>query len=93
MPPPRHRERRAAGWRIPARTSFDPSPKIPALYRIGRGPYRHRAFDDVTYGSNGYYRAKPGWDFTTGWGSLNAYELVKLQTVGTDGHLKPWLSK
>jgi pseudomonalisin len=29
------------------------------------------AFNDVTSGSNGYYSAGVGWDYTTGWGSLN----------------------
>jgi pseudomonalisin len=29
------------------------------------------AFHDVTSGSNGYYSAAVGWDYTTGWGRLN----------------------
>jgi pseudomonalisin/xanthomonalisin len=33
---------------------------------------RPLAFHDVTTGSNGGYSAAPGWDYTTGFGSLNA---------------------
>ena len=29
------------------------------------------AFWDVTTGSNGGYSAKAGWDYTTGFGSIN----------------------
>ena len=59
----------------------------PALYRIGRSPYYHRAFHDVTTGTNNQriptqtisgYRAAPGWDPVTGWGSPNAQALVPL---------------
>jgi subtilase family serine protease len=59
----------------------------PALYRIGRGSLYHRAFHDVTTGTNTVvfssqtiigYRAGPGWDPVTGWGSPNAQVLVPL---------------
>jgi subtilase family serine protease len=58
-----------------------------ALYRIGRSARYHRAFHDVTAGSNtvrfpprtiGGYHAAPGWDSVTGWGSPNASVLVPL---------------
>jgi subtilase family serine protease len=58
------------------------------LYRIARGPMYHRAFHDVTRGNNTVtlpsgrrvtgYRARPGWDPVTGWGSPNAQVLVPL---------------
>jgi subtilase family serine protease len=59
----------------------------PALYRIGRSSLYHRAFHDVTTGTNTVvfssqtiigYRAGPGWDPVTGWGSPNAQVLVPL---------------
>jgi subtilase family serine protease len=59
----------------------------PAIYQIGRGPHYHRAFHDVTIGTNTVhfphntitgYRAVPGWDPVTGWGSPNAQVLIPL---------------
>jgi subtilase family serine protease len=59
----------------------------PALYRIGRSAHYHQAFHDVTTGTNTVtfptqtitgYRAAPGWDPVTGWGSPNAQVLVPL---------------
>jgi subtilase family serine protease len=59
----------------------------PAIYQIARGPRYHRAFHDITTGNNTVrfasatitgYRAGPGWDPVTGWGSPNATVLVPL---------------
>jgi subtilase family serine protease len=61
----------------------------PAIYRIGRSPSYHRAFHDITTGTNTVeypkraititgYRAAPGWSPATGWGSPNAQVLVPL---------------
>ena len=59
----------------------------PAIYRIGRSASYHQAFHDVTTGSNTVtqaagtitgYRAAPGWDPVTGWGSPDAQVLVPL---------------
>jgi subtilase family serine protease len=61
----------------------------PALYRIGRSAHYRQAFHDVTTGNNTVesftrtilgYRAAPGWDPLTGWGSPNAEALVPLLT-------------
>jgi subtilase family serine protease len=58
-----------------------------ALYRIGRSARYRRAFHDVTAGNNTVrfppraiagYRAAPGWDAVTGWGSPNGSVLVPL---------------
>jgi subtilase family serine protease len=59
----------------------------PAIYQIaGRSQY-HEAFHDITVGNNTVqfppetitgYRASPGWDPVTGWGSPNAEVLVPL---------------
>jgi subtilase family serine protease len=43
----------------------------PQLYSIPASAYH-----DVTTGSNGYYSASSGWDYPTGWGTPDAYEVV-----------------
>jgi subtilase family serine protease len=60
----------------------------PAIYRIARSSGYHKAFHDITTGSNiqtmpypggtAGYRAGPGWDPVTGWGSPDAQVLVPL---------------
>jgi kumamolisin len=41
----------------------------PAVYQIGNSSSYLQAFNDVTVGSNGFFRAGTGWDPVTGWGS------------------------
>jgi subtilase family serine protease len=59
----------------------------PAIYQIARGPRYHQAFHDITKGNNTVrfppatiagYRAAPGWDPATGWGSPDAQVLIPL---------------
>lgn len=60
----------------------------PTIYRIARSRHYHQAFHDVTagnantakfrHGTTPGYRAGPGWDPVTGWGSPNANVLVPL---------------
>jgi hypothetical protein len=59
----------------------------PAIYRIGRSTSYHQAFHDITTGNSTVtlpqgtitdYRASPGWDPVTGWGSPNAQALIAL---------------
>ncbi len=60
----------------------------PTIYRIARGPSYHKAFHDVTTGSNKLslpdpagtagHQTTPGWDPVTGWGSPNAQVLIPL---------------
>ena len=60
----------------------------PAIYQIARSPHYHQAFHDITTGNTNTaefphgtitgYRAGPGWDPVTGWGSPNAQVLVPL---------------
>jgi subtilase family serine protease len=63
----------------------------PAIYRIGRSRAYHRAFHDITTGDNTVtypggivtgYRAAPGWDPVTGWGTPDAQALVPLLATG-----------
>ena len=57
------------------------------IYRIGRSASYHAAFHDITTGTNTVefppqtitgYRAAPGWNPVTGWGSPDAQVLVPL---------------
>jgi subtilase family serine protease len=59
----------------------------PAIYRIARSRSYHQAFHDITAGDNTAefppttitgYRAAPGWDPVTGWGSPDAQVLIPL---------------
>jgi kumamolisin len=47
----------------------------PYIYGLS-ADQRAKAFRDITAGSNGAYKAMPGWDMTTGWGSLDAFQLL-----------------
>lgn len=48
------------------------------LYAIGAAPGSPPAFHDVTTGpSNGVATPGPGWDAETGWGSPDAYQLLR----------------
>jgi subtilase family serine protease len=60
----------------------------PAIYQIARSSSYHQAFHDVTAGNSNTaefppatitgYRAGPGWDPVTGWGSPDAQVLIPL---------------
>jgi subtilase family serine protease len=63
-----------------------------AIYRIAGGSSYHRAFHDITSGDNTVsypggtvtgYRAAPGWDPVTGWGTPDAQVLVPLLAAGS----------
>jgi subtilase family serine protease len=67
----------------------------PAVYRIARSPSYHKAFHDITAGTNKLtmpypagtagYHAGPGWDPVTGWGTPNAQVLIPLLASTTSG--------
>ncbi|MBV9281648.1 MAG: S8/S53 family peptidase [Chloroflexi bacterium] len=50
----------------------------PTLYRLGQqaSTLPFPPFHDITEGNNLYYPATPGWDFATGWGSLDATAML-----------------
>jgi kumamolisin len=50
------------------------APKL--LYRIGNSTQYATVFHDITTGSNGTYKAAPGWDPVTGWGSPDVAALA-----------------
>lgn len=49
----------------------------PMLYRIASTPQVAPPFHDITIGTNRYYPATPGWDFATGLGSPDVYNLAR----------------
>lgn len=54
----------------------------PALYKIGASHLASQEYHDITVGNNSFagvtgYRALPGWDLASGWGSPNAEELLQ----------------
>ena len=49
----------------------------PALYLLGAGSSPYAAFHDITTGDNLNYFATAGWDYATGWGSFDAYNLAR----------------
>jgi len=49
----------------------------PMLYAIAAGGAQFPAFHDVTVGGNRFYPATPGWDFATGLGSPDVYNLAR----------------
>jgi len=48
----------------------------PLLYNLANSPLRNSVYHDVTTGDDGYWRAGPGYDRVTGWGSPVASALV-----------------
>jgi kumamolisin len=59
----------------------------PALYYMGENASRFaaRPFHDVTSGNNLAYDATPGWDFATGWGSMDGAALDAAWTIYIKG--------
>jgi kumamolisin len=49
----------------------------PILYEIASTRQRYPPFHDVTRGGNRYYQATTGWDFATGLGSPDVYNLAR----------------
>jgi subtilase family serine protease len=50
----------------------------PTIYQLAQkaATLPRQPFHDVTSGTNLYYSATPGWDYTTGWGSMDAAAFV-----------------
>ena len=49
----------------------------PVLYALAATPQRYPPFHDVTVGANRFYPATKGWDFATGLGSPDVYNLAR----------------
>lgn len=54
----------------------------PTIYALGQkaSSFQYPPFHDVTQGDNLYYPATPGWDFATGWGSMDAVNFLNDMT-------------
>jgi subtilase family serine protease len=50
----------------------------PSLYLLGQkvGTFQNDPFFDITNGDNLYYQAVPGWDYASGWGSMDGAALA-----------------
>ena len=59
----------------------------PIVYHAANNPGPYTPFHDITSGGNLYYQATPGWDYTSGWGSPDAYQFV--QAVAAVAPLDP----
>ena len=49
----------------------------PLLYQIANGAQAYPAFHDVQTGNNLYYNATPGWDYASGLGSPDGWNLLR----------------
>jgi kumamolisin len=49
----------------------------PTLYRLGSTTPPYAPFHDVVTGDNLYYPATAAWDYATGWGTFDAYNLAR----------------
>ena len=49
----------------------------PTLYKLATATEPYAEYHDITSGTNGAYSAGAGWDATTGWGSLDAWNLAQ----------------
>jgi len=70
----------------------------PTLYVLGQkaSTFQHSPYNDVVEGDNLYYPATPGWDFASGWGSMDGAALI--EDIGTMGgpqlvHPADWTMK
>jgi kumamolisin len=51
---------------------------VPEFYALANQTKNNHPYTDITSGNNLFYTANPGWDYTTGWGSPNFDDIVKL---------------
>jgi pro-kumamolisin-like protein len=57
----------------------------PVLYSLAGGAQTFPAFHDVTTGNNLFYNATAGWNYPTGWGTYDAYNLARDLIAGGIG--------
>ena len=50
------------------------------IYRLGKN--KAKVFHDITTGNNGAFKAKKGWDYATGWGSIDIAAMAKAVQQG-----------
>jgi kumamolisin len=54
---------------------------VPALYNLWNHPGKYHPFHDVTTGTNLFYKAATGWDYTTGLGTPNFVDISRILGV------------
>lgn len=67
------------------------SPVLYKIAQISKVGY-NTAFHDVTYGSNNAYSANYGWDYASGWGSVNVKGFAGLAAASSSGANSPLVS-
>jgi kumamolisin len=50
---------------------------VPTVYQVANHPGKFHPFRDVTQGTNLFYQATSGWDYTTGWGVPRFIEVAR----------------
>ncbi len=65
----------------------------PTIYQLGAAVQSYPAYHDIVLGDNLLYKAAPGWDFASGWGSPDAWNVVRdVAAYGTPGVAAPTLT-
>ncbi len=54
---------------------------VPAIYNLWNHPGKYHPFHDVTTGTNLFYKAGIGWDYTTGVGTPNFVDISRILGV------------
>ena len=52
---------------------------VPEFYTIANNPGSFHPYTDITSGDNLFYHATPGWDYTTGWGTPNFNDILRIE--------------
>lgn len=52
---------------------------VPTFYALANHPGSLHPYTDITRGSNLFYPATRGWDYSTGWGSPNMSDILQLE--------------
>jgi kumamolisin len=55
---------------------------VPEWYTLANHSSSFRPYTDITSGNNLFYPAARGWDYVTGWGSPNFYDILQLELAG-----------
>jgi kumamolisin len=51
---------------------------VPEFYTLANHPGSFHPFNNITSGNNLFYSATPGWNYVTGWGSPNFFDITQL---------------
>jgi len=60
------------------RQSKSPLGGVPTIYTLANHPGKFSPYTDITSGDNLFYPATRGWDYATGWGSPNFYDIFEV---------------